>query len=127
MQRAGDYGKMKKNIVVSIINGILFTELISCHDIFEVRERKTGLLLSNRLEFHFLELGKVSGEKPIEKLTGTERLEVDLKYANDEKKKDYVQEILAKEGITMAENVYRKLTQDEIEYERMESRLKYRL
>lgn len=118
---------MKKNIVVSIINGILFTELISCHDIFEVRERKTGLLLSNRLEFHFLELGKVSGEKPIEKLTGTERLEVDLKYANDEKKKDYVQEILAKEGITMAENVYRKLTQDEIEYERMESRLKYRL
>lgn len=27
----------------------------------------------------------------------------------------------------MTENVYRKLTQDEIEYERMEARMKYRL
>ena len=118
---------MKKSIVVSIINGILFSEYDSCHSIFDVRERETGFPLSDRLEFHFLELGKVDGDKPVEKLTEAERLAAYLKYANVEEKQDYVQEIIYSEGLTMTENAYRKVTQDEIEYERMESRLKYQL
>ena len=127
LQQGFKYDKMKKSIVVSIINGILFSEYDSCHSIFDVRERQTGLLLSDRLEFHFLELGKVNGDKPVEKLTEAERLAAYLKYANDEDKQDYVQEIIYSEGLTMTENAYRKVTQDEIEYERMESRLKYQL
>ena len=127
LQQGFKYDKMKKSIVVSIINGILFAELDSCHSIFDVRERQTGLLLSDRLEFHFLELGKVDGQKPVEALTEAERLAAYLKYANDEEKQDYVQEIIYSEGLTMTENAYRKVTQDEIEYERMESRLKYQL
>ncbi len=63
----------------------------------------------------------------MEALTEAERLAAYLKYANVEEKQDYVQEILDSEGIAMTENVYRKVTQDEIEYERMESRLKYQL
>ena len=127
LQQGFKYDKMKKSIVVSIINGILFAELDSCHSIFDVRERETGFPLSDRLEFHFLELGKVDGDKPVEKLTEAERLAAYLKYANDEDKQDYVQEIIYSEGLTMTENAYRKVTQDEIEYERMESRLKYQL
>ena len=71
--------------------------------------------------------GKVDGQKPVEALTEAERLAAYLKYANDEEKQDYVQEIIYSEGLTMTENAYRKVTQDEIEYERMESRLKYQL
>ena len=127
LQQGFKYDKMKKNIVVSIINGILFAELDSCHSIFDVRERQTGFLLSDRLEFHFLELGKVDGDRPVEELTEIERLAAYLKYANDEDRQDYVQEIISSEGLTMIENAYRKVTQDEIEYERMESRLKYQL
>ena len=127
LQQGFKYDKMKKSIVVSIINGILFNELDSCHSIFDVRERETGFPLSDRLEFHFLELGKVDGQKPVEALTEAERLAAYLKYANDEDKQDYVQEIIYSEGLTMTENAYRKVTQDEIEYERMESRLKYQL
>ena len=127
LQQGFKYDKMKKSIVVSIINGILFSEYDRCHSIFDVRERQTGLLLSDRLEFHFLELGKVDGQKPVEALTEAERLAAYLKYANDEEKQDYVQEIIYSEGLTMTENAYRKVTQDEIEYERMESRLKYQL
>ena len=127
LQQGFKYDKMKKSIVVSIINGILFSEHDSCHSIFDVRERNTGLLLSDRLEFHFLELGKVDGQKPVEELTDVERLAAYLKYANVEEKQDYVQEIVDSEGITMTENAYRKVTQDEIEHERMESRLKYQL
>ena len=85
------------------------------------------LFYGGRLEFHFLELGKVDGQKPVEELTETERLAAYLKYANVEEKQDYVQEIVDSEGITMTENAYRKVTQDEIEHERMESRLKYQL
>ena len=127
LQQGFKYDKMKKSIVVSIINGILFAELDSCHSIFDVRERQTGFLLSDRLEFHFLELGKVDGDRPVEELTEIERLAAYLKYANDEDRQDYVQEIISSEGLTMIENAYRKVTQDEIEYERMESRLKYQL
>ena len=127
LQQGCKYDKMKKSIVVSIINGILFLEHECCHSIFDVRERKTSLPLSDRLEFHFLELGKVDGQKPVEALTEAERLAAYLKYANVEEKQDYVQEILDSEGITMTENAYRKVTQDEIEHERMESRLKYQL
>ena len=127
LQQGFKYDKMKKSIVVSIINCILFAELDSCHSIFDVRERQTGFLLSDRLEFHFLELGKVDGDRPVEELTEIERLAAYLKYANDEDRQDYVQEIISSEGLTMIENAYRKVTQDEIEYERMESRLKYQL
>ena len=127
LQQGLRYDKMKKSIVVSIINGTLFSEPACCHSIFDVRERKTGLLLSDRLEFHFLELGKVNGNKPVDELTEIEKLAAYLKYASDEERQDYVQEILDSEGLAMTEDVYRKVTQDEIEYERMEARLKYQL
>ena len=127
LQQGLRYDKMKKSIVVSIINGTLFSEPVCCHSIFDVRERKTGLLLSDRLEFHFLELGKVNGNKPVDELTEIEKLAAYLKYASDEERQDYVQEILDSEGLAMTEDVYRKVTQDEIEYERMEARLKYQL
>ena len=124
LQKGEEYDKMKKSIVVSIINGKLFPSIPSCHNVFEVRECSTGLLLSDRLSFHFLELGKVSQDKPISEMTRIEKLAFYLKYANDEKKKDYVQEILAEEDFAMAENAYRTLTQDEIEFQRMESRIR---
>ena len=115
---------MKKSIVVSIINGKLFPSIPFCHNIFEVRECNTGLLLSDRLSFHFLELGKVSKDKPISEMTCIEKLAFYLKYANDEEMKDYVDEILAEEDFAMAEKAYSVLTQDEIEFQRMESRIR---
>lgn len=125
--KSEEYDKMKKSIVVSIINGTIFPELAGCHNIFNVREKNTGLLLSDKLEFHFIELSKVSDDKPIEFLSEIEMLAAYIKYASDEDKQSYIEKILSAEDITMTENVYRKLTQDEIEYERMEARMKYRL
>ena len=124
LQRGADYDKMKKSIVVSIINGTLFPAIPSCHSVFQVRERETGLLLSDRLEFHFLELGKVHADKSVSEMTRIEKLAVYFKYASDENKKDYVQEILAEEDLAMAENAYRTLTQDEIEFEKMETEIR---
>ena len=124
LQKGEEYDTMKKSIVVSIINGKLFPSISFCHNIFEVRECNTGLLLSDRLSFHFLELGKVNKDKPISEMTRIEKLAFYLKYANNEEMKDYVDEILAEEDLAMAEKAYSDLTKDEIEFQRMESRIR---
>ena len=122
------YDKMRKSIVVSIINPKLFPKEIGCHSIFDVREQNTGHRLCDRLEFHFLELGKVDPRKPIEEMTQIEKLAVYLRYANDENYKDSVQKICgSEEEIVMAENLYRKVTQEEKEAAWAESRFYYQL
>ena len=51
-----------------------------------------------------------------------ERLAAYIRYAGDETCADYIEEILSEEeDLMMAETLYRKLTQEEIAYEEMES------
>ena len=127
LQVGEKYDKMKKSIVISITKGRLFPSLEDCHNIFEVRDRKRGLLLCDRLELHFLELSKIDDQKPVHALTEIERLGAYLKFANIENRQDYVKQILTMEDIDMTENAYRKVTEDEREYERREARFKYQL
>ena len=120
------YDKMKKSIVVSIIQNKLFPKEIGCHSIFDVREQKSGHRLCDRLEFHFLELSKVDPSKAIAEMTPIERLAVYLRYADDESYKDSIQEICeSEEGIIMAENLYRKATKEEQEAAWAECRMMY--
>ena len=127
LQVGENYDRMKKSIVISITKGRLFPSLEDCHNIFEVRDRKRGLLLCDRLELHFLELSKIDDQKPVHALTEIERLGAYLKFANIENRQDYVKQILSSEDIAMTENAYRKVTEDELEYERREARFKYQL
>ena len=126
LQSGQSYDKMKKSIVVSIIQNKLFPKEIGCHSIFDVREQKTGHRLCDRLEFHFLELGKGDPNKPIAEMTPIERLAVYLRYADDENYKDSVQEICeSEEEIIMAENLYRRATKEEQEAAWAECRMMY--
>ena len=81
---------MSRLLVISITSGRLFPSLHGCHNIFELRERKSGLLLCDRLELHFLELSKVDGKKSVSALTEIERLGAYLKFASVENRQDYV-------------------------------------
>ena len=74
-----------------------------------------------------MELEKIDVTKPVRSLTEVERLGAYLKYASDEEYQDYVRQILSEEDMYMTENTYRKVSQDELEYERREARLKYQL
>ena len=74
-----------------------------------------------------MELQKIDVTKPVRSLTEVERLGAYLKYASDEEYQDYVRQILSEEDMDMTENTYRKVSQDELEYERREARLKYQL
>ena len=127
LNSGGDYDTMKKSIVVSIIHNKLFPKDMNYHSIFRVKDEATGHLLSDRLEFHFLELGKVDMAKPVGEMTQIEKLAVYLLYAADENYKDSVQEICNEEYIIMAENLYRKVTKEEQEAAWAESRLYFQL
>ena len=82
--------------------------------------------MCDRLEFHFLELGKVDPRKPLEEMTQIEKLAVYLRYADDENYKDSIQEICgSEEGIIMAENLYRTVTKEEREAAWAECRMMY--
>ena len=128
LQVGEKYDKMKKSIVISITSGRLFPSLAGCHNIFEVRDRERGLLLCDRLGTALP--GAVQDRRPGSRssaLTEIERLGAYLKFANIENRQDYVKQILTMEDIDMTENAYRKVTEDELEYERRESRFRYQL
>ena len=128
LNKGENYGMMKKSIVVSIINGKVFPNMLGYHSIFDVRERLSSTLLSDRLEFHFLQLPELDLSKPVCDMSRIERLGVYLAHADDESYKDLIQEICEEEDeIIMAENVYRKVSQDQIEAARAEARFRYQL
>lgn len=127
LEKGEDYDKIKKSIVISIVNGTLFPETKKLHTIFRLREIDDGIQLSDRLELHFLELSKVPLGKPVEQLDPVEKLAAYFKYASDKTKEDYVQSLIqyGGEAIRMTEQLFRDLTEDEIAYERRERKLKF--
>ena len=127
LEKGEKYGKMKKSIVISIVNGTLFPDTDKLHTIFRLREIETGIQLSDRLELHFIELGKVQPNKPVEDMDSIEKLAAYVKYAGDETKENYVQSLIQEGGdaIKMAEHLFKELTEDEIAYERRERKLKF--
>ena len=129
LEKGEKYDKMKKSIVISIVNGTLFPETGKLHTIFQLREIEEDIQLSDRLELHFLELGKILPNTPVDHLDSVEKLAAYLKFAGDETKEDYIQNLIQSGGdaIKMTEQLFRALTEDEIAYERNERKLKFEL
>ena len=71
--------------------------------------------MTDRLEFHCIQLGFVDETKPVSELSPLELVAAYLKYAADEDKAGYTSELLEYgEGvIDMAENIFRDVTLDE--------------
>lgn len=111
-----DYDKMKKSIVISFVNGVQFEDIPKLHTRFIMAEEIHGRPLTDRLEIHFLELGKLEEKEPA-LMTPLERFCAYLKYTGDEEKEDYVSKILegGEEAITMSEQVYEGFTDDEVQ------------
>lgn len=129
LEKGEKYDRMKKSIVISIVNGTMFPETSKLHTVFRLREIEDGIQLSDRLELHFLELDKILPNAPVEHLDPVEKLAAYLKFAGDETKEDYIQNLIQSGGdaIKMTEQLFRALTEDEIAYERNERKLKFEL
>ena len=115
MKRGEDYGKMEKSIVVTIADGKPYKAADRLHCVFDIREREAGVPMTDRLEFHCIQLGFVDETKPVSELSPLELVAAYLKYAADEDKAGYTSELLEYgEGvIDMAENIFRDVTLDE--------------
>ena len=115
LKRGDPYDTMEKSIVVTIADGRPYMAADKLHCIFDIREREAGVPMTDRLEFHCIQLGFVDETKPVSELSPLELVAAYLKYAADEDKVGYTSELLEYgEGlIDMAENMFRDVTLDE--------------
>ena len=115
LKRGDPYDTMEKSIVVTIADGKPYKAAGRLHCIFDIREREAGVSMTDRLEFHCIQLGFVDETKPVSELSPLELVAAYLKYAADEDKAGYTSELLEYgEGvIDMAENIFRDVTLDE--------------
>ena len=57
--KSGDkYQDLQKTITINILNYDIFPKIERFHTTFHIREDKLGFVLTDRLEIHFIELGK---------------------------------------------------------------------
>ena len=90
-----DYDRIKKTIVISIVDGTLFPQFDHAFSSFVLKEKNTGHMLSDMTQIHFLELGKIDlASKSIDNMTPHERLGAYFKYAADEHHLEYVEQLL---------------------------------
>ena len=122
LEEGEDYDKMKKSIVISFVDKVLFPDIPGIHTRFLVKEEHTGHPLTDRLILHFIELGKVSADRAVEDLDPLERFAAYMKYCSDPQKEDYVNQLLdsGEEAVRMSEHVYKKVTESDFAREMLE-------
>ena len=122
LEEGEDYDKMKKSIVISFVDRVLFPDIPGIHTRFLVKEEDTGHPLTDRLAMHFVELGKVSADRPVEELDPLERFAAYMKYCSDPQMEDYVNQLLdsGEEAVQMSEHVYKKVTESDLAREMLE-------
>jgi predicted transposase/invertase (TIGR01784 family) len=62
LQASYDYASLSKAIGIHILNFTSIPEVAAYHNVFDIREQKSGLLYFKDLELHTLELKKFGGE-----------------------------------------------------------------
>lgn len=126
LEKSQNYGMMEKSIVISIVNGRLFSSSKKLHTVFKVLEETEHFQLSDRMEIHFVDLSKIDGKKAVEEMEPLERLATYIKYAGKKDKETYLHTLLdaGEETITMVEGLFKELTEDKKAYERRERELK---
>ena len=125
-----DYDKMKETIVISIVDGILFPKFDNVYSTFYLKEKDTNNLLDKITQINFLELGKVDIEsKPISEMTSHERLAVYFKYAADDSKQDYLDQLLEyeKEVLDMTTPILEEISAEKQMREIAEAHRRYHI
>lgn len=126
LEEGEDYDKMKKSIVISFIDGVIFPQVQCLHTEFLMQEKQAHFTLTDKLSIHFLELGKIDGKKDPADMTPLECLCAYIRFAGDGTREDYVNKLLetGEEAVNMSEYVFKKLTEDDIAREMLERQIK---
>ena len=114
---------MRPTIMICFVRTRLFPELPAWHTTFELRERQSGILLSDQLAIHILELPKFT--RPIQEVRKPlERWMYFLCHGAD-LDPDKLPAELEDPAIRHALGEMQMMTQSELERERYEARLKW--
>ena len=110
--KSGDkYQNLKKTITINILNYNIFTEVEKFHTTFHIREDELGFVLTDRLEIHFIELGKFRDLREGRKIT--DPLHQWLMFL-DEKDKEILEVLkMSNPAIDRAEKILEWLSADE--------------
>lgn len=114
--RGEDYDKMKKSIVISFIKTKLFPSTIPIHSVFTLREDTIHSQLSDFLELHYIELGKIDlRKKSLAQLSAIEQLGAYIRCSGDDRETVFVETLVQKgeKVISMADAVLRKVSEEE--------------
>ena len=115
MDEGSRYIDLKKTITINIINFSYLKEIDKYHSVFHIREDKTGKLLTDVLEIHFIELVKLSEEIVEDKLV---KWMLFLRNLSEEKMEEIV---MGEPAIKKAMTVLEFLSQDK------EARMQYEM
>lgn len=118
--------KIKKSIVISFVKTRVFPQEYPFHTVFTLQENDIGVQLSDLLELHYIELGKIACRmKNPEKMSPLEQIGAYFKYSGSEEDSDFVEALVQKGAkvISMTDKVLKKVSEEErLQYLR-ESRL----
>lgn len=120
--------EMKNTTVVAFAGGNLFEDIESYHSVFGFRDKKNNRELTDSVSFHFIEIDKVDRSRDVSDMTPLERVALYFRYANDPNNEALL-ELLIDSGdkaIVLAENIFSKLAADDMAYELMLARKKFR-
>lgn len=107
-----DYDKLKKCVVISLLDFDLIYETDKYHTVFRIKETEDNFELLDDLEIHYLEVKKFFEDT--EYKTELERWIIFMKAAGDEKKESLIERIRSEsEVIDMAVKKLEVLSQDE--------------
>ena len=123
-----DYSKLKRCVVVSIVDFELsaLAEMNDYHGVFELLERTCHIKITNQCELHFIQLPKVHFKGNLKDSDNLTKWAMFLKHVNDESKKEVIDELRREVAeIDMATKILERVSQDEKNRARYESRLKW--
>lgn len=116
LDSGGEYDKIKKSIVISFIKTRMFPQKVPMHSVFTMREDTMGKQLSDLLELHFIELGKINWTcRDPEQLKPLEQLGAYIRCSGDQEESNFVETLVEKgeKVISMADTVLRKISEEE--------------
>jgi len=93
LAKGESYDRMKESILISIVDGTLFPHRREVYSRYFLMEETYHEPLSSITQLNFLELGKISFEKPVEEMSPHERIGAFFKCAADESRRGYIQQL----------------------------------
>jgi len=124
------YGSLSRTYQVMFCGFTVFRERKNFINTFSMRHDTDNELLHNAIQSIFVELTKLKEvlKKPIEQMTNMERFAIFLKYADNPRYRETVNDVIkSKEELIVASEVLQSISRDERERAIFQSRLKARM